>query len=82
MTDQTPLRVFFSCLSCKAVYHATQKRKPSTDIGRFACRKCRTTVHQWWGSPYSFTNWTGPLDKARLLATRLWDAQIRGFPED
>jgi hypothetical protein len=64
MTNQIPLRVFFSCLACKAVYYATQKRKPSIDIGRFTCKRCKTTVHRWWGSQYSFTNWTGPLDKA------------------
>ena len=34
MINQTQLRVFFSCLSCKAIYHATQKRKPSVEIGR------------------------------------------------
>jgi len=70
MTSQTPLRVFFSCLSCKAVYYATQEQKPSMDVGRFACKRCDTTVHQW-GSQYSFTNWTGPLDKAGLLAAAL-----------
>jgi len=71
MMNQTPLRVFFSCLSCKAVYYATQKRKPSIEIGRFTCKRCRKTVHRWWGSQYSFTNWTGPLDKAGLLAAAL-----------
>ena len=67
MSNQTPLRVFFSCLSCEAVYYATQKRKPSI-IGRFACERCKTTVHRWWSSQYSFTDWTGPLDKNRLRA--------------
>jgi transcription initiation factor IIE alpha subunit len=67
MTNQTPLRVFFSCLSCRAVYYTTQEQKQSTDVGRFACKRCDTTVHEW-GSQYSFTNWTGPLDKARLRA--------------
>jgi transposase-like protein len=71
MTNQTSLRVYFSCLSCKAVYHATQRPRPSVATSRFACKSCRKTVHQWWGSQYSFTNWTGPLDKARLLAARL-----------
>jgi transposase-like protein len=56
------LRVFFSCPSCKAVYYATQKRKPSAVIGRFTCKSCNTTVHRWWGTQYSFTDWMGPLD--------------------
>ena len=60
--NENPLRVFFSCLSCKAVYSAMQKRKPSIYAGRFVCKKCKTTVHKWWGSQYSFTNWRGPLD--------------------
>lgn len=75
MTNHTTLRVFFSCLSCRAVYYATQRRRPSAEVGRFACKRCRRTVHRWWGSQYSFTNWTGPLDKARLLAEWLRDAR-------
>jgi hypothetical protein len=67
MTNQTPLRVFFSCLSCEAVYYATQKRKP-TIVGRFACKRCKTKLHRWWGTQYSFTDWTGPLDETKLLA--------------
>jgi hypothetical protein len=61
MADQTPLRVFFGCLSCEAVYCATQKRTPNISCGYFACKRCRTTVHQW-GSKYDFTDWMGPLD--------------------
>jgi hypothetical protein len=64
MTNQTPVRVFFSCQSCEAVYSATQQRKPSY-VGRFVCKRCKTTVHRWWGSQYSFTDWKGPFDKAR-----------------
>ena len=62
MTNQTPLRVFFSCPSCEAVYAATQERKPSKYAGRFVCKECKTTVHRWWGSQYSFTDWIGPLN--------------------
>jgi hypothetical protein len=62
MTDQTPFLVFFSCLYCKAVYYATQKREPSIVVGRFTCKSCNTTVQQWWGTQYSFTDWKGPLE--------------------
>ena len=68
MTNQTSLRVYFSCLSCNAVYYATQRRRPSAETSRFACKSCRKTVHHWWGSQYSFTNWTGPLKRAEPLA--------------
>ena len=54
--NENPLRVFFSCLLCKAVYAAMQERKPSICTGRFVCKKCKTTVCNWWGSQYSFTN--------------------------
>ena len=44
MTDQTRLLVFFSCLFCKAVYYATQKRKPSAvtvaSLAKGATRRC------------------------------------------
>jgi transcription elongation factor Elf1 len=63
MTNQTPFRVFFSCRSCGAVYSATQVGKPSKYIGRFECKKCNTTVHRWWGSQYSFTDWSRPLNE-------------------
>jgi hypothetical protein len=59
MTNQ--IRVYFSCLSCEAIYRATQDRKPSKFVGRFVCKRCKTTVHRWWGSQYSFSDWTGPL---------------------
>ena len=42
--NENPLRVFFSCLLCKAVYAAMQERKPSICTGRFVCKKCKTTV--------------------------------------
>ena len=69
MPNQTPVRVYFSCLSCEAVYRATQTRKPSISIGRFTCKICKMTVHRWWGSRYSFTDWVGPLQR-RLIASR------------
>jgi transposase-like protein len=59
------MRVFFSCLYCKAVYHATQILKPSLVVGRFTCKGCNTTVLRWWGTQYSYTGWTGPLDLRR-----------------
>ena len=62
MTNQTPLRVFFSCLSCEAIYSATQERKPSIYAGRFVCKKCKTPVLKWWGGRYSFKDWKGLLD--------------------
>ena len=61
MMYQTPLHVFFSCLDCGAVYSAAQNRTPDISFGRFACRWCEKTVHQWASSKYNFTDWTGPL---------------------
>jgi len=62
MANSIPLRVFFCCLSCEAVYYATQIRKLSIVVDRFTCTRCKATVHRWWGSQYSFTDWRGPLD--------------------
>ena len=70
MTNQTPLRVFFSCLSCEAVYYATQKRKP-TIIGRFACKRCKTTVHRWWGHPIQFYGLDGTARRNRAMGRNL-----------
>ena len=61
MTNQTPLRVFFGCLSCEAIYSATQNRTSNISFGRFACKRCKMTVHQW-GSQYGFADWMGPLE--------------------
>jgi hypothetical protein len=81
MTNQTPLRVFFSCMSCEAVYSATQERKPSKFVGRFVCKGCKTTVHRRWSSQYSFLNWMGPIQlRARSGGTVQHLSEIEGRP--
>jgi hypothetical protein len=68
MMDANKICVYFSCPSCEAIYSATQERKPSKYIGRFVCEGCKTTVHKWWSTQYSFTDWQGPLYKPRVTA--------------
>ena len=64
--NNAPLRVYFSCPSCEAIYSATQKRKPSV-VARFVCKLCNKTVHRWWGTQYSYRDWEGPLYKKATL---------------
>jgi hypothetical protein len=62
MTKRSPFRVYFSCLSCGALYSAEQRRSMGILVSRFTCIRCKATVHSWRGGRYSFTDWQGPLD--------------------
>ena len=53
-TEAPPVRVFFSCQACWAVYRTTQTRKRA--VGKFNCEVCGGEVHVWSGH-HDYTRW-------------------------